>query len=232
MLEEIFLNQTLGPLGFTNFLKHAIHWAVAQGFSLELLVLLLLLPLAATLVAFARCFVGVGGLGIFAPLMMGVIFLATGIIPGILLFLFILLVEILVINLLKKLKIHFIAEMALILLIVCLGFFLLLALVAQFNLQSLLNFSLIPVLILILLGENLAEIQVRKSPQKAARAITETLILATLAFFILNSIFLKKVALLYPEAIVFLVAIADLLIGRFTGLRLLEYRRFRKLLKG
>jgi len=29
MIEEVFLNQNLGPLGLTNFLRHAIHWGVS-----------------------------------------------------------------------------------------------------------------------------------------------------------------------------------------------------------
>jgi hypothetical protein len=37
--------------------------------------------------------------------------------------------------------------------------------------------------------------------------------------------------LLSPEALLFLTVAIDLWIGHFTGLRLLEYHRFRKLLK-
>ncbi len=143
----------------------------------------------------------------------------------------ILLIEILVILLLRKIKIHFIAKMALVLLIVCLGFLPLLLLLTRFNSANLFNSALIPILILILIGENLAEVQLRKTPKKAIRATIETLILASLAFFTLDSMALKRMMLLYPEAMVILVAILDIWIGQFTGLRLLEYRRFRKLLK-
>jgi len=231
MLEQILTNQQLGSLGPTNFLKYAIHWAVSQGYSLELVVLLLLLPLAIMLIALARLLIGIQGLGIFTPVMVAVVFLATGIVPGLLLFLVILLIEILVILLLRKLKIHFMTKMALVLLIVCLGFFPLLLLSLKFNPPSLFNSSLIPILILILIGENLAEVQLRKSPKKAIRATVETLILASLAFFVLNSAGLRKITLLYPELLIFLVVALDIWMGQFTGLRLLEYRRFRKLLK-
>ena len=231
MLEEIFLNQQLGSLGLTNFLRQAIHWAVAHGYSLEVLLLLLLLPLAITLVALARYLVGIQGLGVFTPVMMAVVFLSTGIIPGLLLFLIILLIEVLVILLLRKLKIHFIAKMALVLLLVCLGFFPLLLLSTKFNAAGLFNSALIPILILILIGENIAEVQLRKNPKKAIRATVETLILSSLAFFVLSSLVLRRMMLLYPEAMILLVAILDIWVGQFTGLRMLEYRRFRKLLK-
>jgi len=231
MFEQILANQQLGSLGPTNFLKYAIHWLVWQGVSPELVVLILLLPLMVTLITIARYFVGIQGLGIFTPVMLGVVFLSTGIGPGIFLFLAVLLIEILVIFLLRKIKIHFMAKMALVLLIVCLGFFPLLLLSLKFNPPSLFNSSLIPILILILIGENLAEVQLRKTPKKAIRATVETLILASLAFFVLNSAGLRKMTLLYPEAMIILIAILDIWMGQFTGLRLLEYRRFRKLLK-
>jgi len=233
MLEQIFLNQQLGPLGITNFLRHALHWGVAQGYSLEVLLLLLLLPLALSVVAIGRYLIGFQGLGLFTPVMMGVVFLATGLASGLLLFLVILLMEILVIFLLRRLKIHFMAKMALVLLIVCLVLLPLLLLLTRFRFNSvnLFNSALMPILILILIGENLAEVQLRKTPRKALRATLETLILASLAFFVLNSLVLQRMVLLYPETMIVLVAILDIWVGQFAGLRLLEYHRFRKLLQ-
>jgi hypothetical protein len=231
MLEEIFLNQSLGPLGITNFLRHALHWGVSQGYSLDLLILILLLPLSLTVVALARYLIGIQGLNLFSPVIMAVAFLPMGIIPGLILFLAILLIEILVILILRRIKIHFAAKMALVLLVACFGFLPLFFLASSLQVSFLFNFSLIPILVLILIGENLAEMQLRKTPKKAFRAILETLILASLAFAVLSSMILKKVVLLYPEAMIILIAILDIWIGHFTGLRLLEYRRFHKLLK-
>lgn len=231
MLEEIFLNQQLGSLGITNFLRQTIHWGVAQGYSLEFLLLLLLLPLAVSLVAVARYLIGIQGLGFFTPAMIAVAFLATGIVPGLIIFLAILLIEILAIWLLKRLKIHFMAKMSLVLLIGCLVFMPFLFLFLRFQAAVFLNSALVPVLILVLIGENLAEVQLKKTPKKAIRATLETLFLASLSFLILNAVFLKKMMLLYPELMIILIIVLNLWIGQFIGLRLIEYHRFRKLLK-
>ena len=59
----------------------------------------------------------------------------------------------------------------------------------------------------------------------------ETFLLAILAFLVLNSSAFQRMMLLSPEALLFLTLAIDLWVGHFTGLRLLEYRRFRKLLK-
>ncbi|MBM3205930.1 hypothetical protein FJZ41_03740 [Candidatus Shapirobacteria bacterium] len=231
MLEQIFLNQSLGSLGPTNFLKHALAWGVSQGYSLEVLALLLLLPLALTVVALTRYLIGIQGLGLFAPIIIAVAFLATGLTAGLLLFLGILLVEILAILILRRLKIHFAAKMALVLLIVCLALLPLMFIFLKVEGAFLFNASLVPILILILIGENLAELQLRKAPKLAFLATVETFLMAALAFGILSSNFLKRAVLFYPEAIMALIILLDIWIGHFTGLRLLEYRRFRKLLK-
>jgi hypothetical protein len=231
MLLELLQSQDLGILGPINFLKHALYWAVSQGFPLEFLVLLLLLPLAVSLVVLVRYLIGIQGLGIFTPVMMGVVFLSTGLIPGILFFLVILLFEILAIYLLKGFKVHFRAKMSLVLLTVCFCFFPLLIFFQKLNLQSLFSSALTSILVLVLLGENLVETQFRKPPQKIGKITIENLILAALSFFVLSSFYLRKMAVLYPELTILAALLINLTIGRFTGLRLLEYRRFRRLLK-
>ncbi len=231
MLLELLNSQDLGSLGPINFLKHALYWAVNQGFPLELLVLILLLPLAVSLVVLVRYLVGIQGLGIFTPVMMAVAFLSIGLIPGILLFLIILLIEIFAIYLLKRFKIHFLSKMSLVLLIICFCFFPLLVLFQKFNFQVLFNSSSTSILVLILLGENLAEAQFKKPPKKITMVTAENLVLAALSFGVLNSFFLKKMVIFYPELIVLIALFINIIVGRFTGLRLLEYRRFRRLLR-
>lgn len=231
MIEQFLIAQTLGPLGPTNFLKHAIHLIASSGVPPEIPIFLLLLPLATTLIVASRYLIGIQGLGIFTPVMLAVVFLSTGITLGVALFLTILLIEVLATIIFRKLRVHFMAKIAAILWLVCLGLLFALTLVAKFDLQMVPPpASLVPILILILLGENLAEIQVRKTSKKAARAITETLALAILAFLVLNSQALKTMAIFYPELLVLLTLAFNLFLGQFTGLRLLEYKRFRKLL--
>lgn len=231
MLLELLNSQDLGSLGPINFLKHALYWAVNQGFPLELLVLILLLPLAVSLVVLVRYLVDIQGLGIFTPVMMAVAFLSIGLIPGILLFLIILLIEIFAIYLLKRFKIHFLSKMSLVLLIICFCFFPLLVLFQKFNFQVLFNSSLTSILVLILLGENLAETQFKKPLKKITIITAENLVLAALSFGVLNFFFLKKMVIFYPELMVLIALFINIMVGRFTGLRLLEYRRFRRLLR-
>lgn len=219
---ESLLVAPLGPLGPTNFLRHTVLLAVKSGIPWQTIVILLLFPLVASLIAAARYLIGIRSFGIFTPAMLAVAFLATGIVQGALLFLIILGVATLARLIIKKFKIHYLARMALLLWFICLGVF-----VSLFWLQA----SIFPILILILLAESFIEVQIGKSTQEAVRLTLETFILAAVSFGLLSWQWLQKVVLSWPELVVLGTAIFNLLVGRFSGLRLLEYRRFRKLVK-
>ncbi len=221
MLEELAL-RPLGTLGPTNFLKYAVQLAVESGIPLQTVVVLLLFPLVAFLIAAARHLVGIRGLGVFTPAMLAVVFLLMGVFRGTVLFFLILLIASLARTATRGLKIHYLARMAMIIWFVCLGVF-----VSLFWLKN----NLFPILILILLAENFVEIQISKSLRDATQLTLETLILALGGWGILSWKITQRLTVSQPELVVFGTLILNFLVGRFTGLRLLEYRRFRRLLK-
>lgn len=219
---EVLPYQQLGSLGLTNFLKHAVRLAVESGVSLETVALLLIFPLAISLIAAARYLIGIRGFGVFTPAMLAVAFLATGSSKGIVLFLIIVAVATLARLITKGLRIHYLARMALLLWFVCLG--------VLFYLMWL-PLPVYSVLILILLAESFIEVQIGKNLSEAVGVTVETFILALGTLGLLQWHWLRQAVLSQPELVVLLTAVFDLLIGRFTGLRLLEYKRFRRLLK-
>jgi hypothetical protein len=219
---ESLLFRPLGPVGPLNFLKHAIQQAAISGVPTQTIVILLLFPLVACLIAGARHFIGIRGFGIFTPAMLSVAFLAMGVFNGVVLFVIILVVANLARMAMKGLKIHYLARMSMLLWFICLGVF-----VSLFWLRV----SIFPILILILLAENFIEVQISKSLREAGQLTLETFILALGSLGVLSWGWLQKELILHPEAIVLGTAGLNIIIGRFTGLRLLEYRRFRRLLK-
>jgi len=221
MIENL-LFRPLGPVGPLNFLKHAIQQAAISGVPTQTIVILLLFPLVACLIAAARHFIGIRGFGIFTPAMLSVAFLAMGVANGVILFVIILVVASLARMAMKGLKIHYLARMSMLLWFICLGVF-----VSLFWLRV----SIFPILILILLAENFIEVQISKSLHEAGQLTLETFILALGSLGVLSWGWLKKELILHPETIVLGTAVLNIIIGRFTGLRLLEYRRFRRLLK-
>jgi len=230
-LESILESQQLKPLGVTNFLKYAIRKAVSQNIPPNTIVLIFLLPVIATLITVFRYVVGSVGFGVFTPVMISVAFIATGLGPGLVLFLVVLLIANLARLILKKVRVHFLPRMSLLLWLICLGVFVLLFLGPQLGFESVVDISIFPILIVILLVENFIEVLIGKSRREAWQMTWQTLLVAILGYFLLDWQFLQSFVLLNPELVLFLVLLVNVLIGRYSGLRLLEYRRFRSFIK-
>lgn len=230
-LEKLLNDQKLGVV-WQNPVKYAIRNAVGAGVPANTIVLLLLLPIIAFVIAAARHVVGLRGFGIFLPAALAVVFVATGPIPGIILFLLITAISLLVRFVLKKinLRLQYLPRMSLILWAVAVGVLGILFMAPIINRPEIIGVSIFPVLILILLAEDFTRVQLGKSVQIALNLTIETLILSLMSYFFLTLKPLQEYALLNPEITLGTVAIADILMGRFVGLRILEFYRFRKLI--
>lgn len=224
-------NQELGRLNLGNFLKHAIRKAVAQGVPANTIVLIFLLPLVATLITVVRYIFGISGFGIFTPVMISVAFIATGLTQGLVLFLVVVTIAILARTLLRKIRVHFLPRMSLLLWFVCLGVFVLLFLGPEIGFDDVADISIFPILIMILLAENFIEVLIGKSSKEALKMTGQTLIAAILGFWLLNWRTLQEFVLLNPEIVLLSLLIINLVVGRYPGLRWLEYRRFRAIFK-
>lgn len=233
-LEMILKNQKLGPVWPTNPFKYAIRGAVAAGVPANTIVLLLLLPIMAFVIAFSRNIVGIRGFGIFLPAALSVTFVATGPIVGIGLFLIIVAVSTVVRMALRKLKLklQYLPRMAFIFWAVALGVLGILFLAPVIKFPDLANVSIFAVLILVLLAEDFIRVQLGKSVKTAASLTFETLLLSLISYLFLTLKPLQEYVLLYPEIALLSTAALDLLLGNYTGLRVMEFYRFRKLIKG
>ena len=225
-------NQKLGSVFPLNPVKYAIRGAVKAGVPANTLVLLLLLPVAASVIAGARHLIGLRGFGIFLPAALSVVFIATGPVVGIGLFLVIVVFSILSRFVFKKLKIklQYLPRMALILWFVVLGVLGILFLAPLVKYPALSDVSIFPVLVLALLAEDFSRVQLGKSAKTAINITSETLILALLSYIFLTFQPIQHFALLNPEALLILTAVFDFLLGKYVGLRVLEIWRFRKLI--
>jgi len=233
-LEILLKTQELETLSPLNFLRHAIKETVNQGVPPNTIVLILMFPLVASLVAAARHFVGVKGFGIFTPAVISVAFLATGIVLGVFLFVFILVAATVFRFITRelKLRVQYLPRMALLLWFVSLAILGLIIASPLVEYEALMNLGIFPILLLILLAETFIDVQITRSFSQAVSMTIETLILATISFYLMNWESLQDFVLLNPEIFVLLVAALNIFVGKYSGLRLLEVWRFRKLLKG
>ncbi|MFC1625125.1 7TM domain-containing protein [Patescibacteria group bacterium] len=231
--EELLKNQKLGPVWPSNPIKYAIRSSVKAGIPVNMIVLLLLLPIVATVIAAARHLIGLRGFGIFLPAALSVVFVATGPVVGIALFLLITIVSWFVRFVLRKLKIklQYLPKAALLLWAVSLGVLGMMFLSPLYKIPGIENVSIFPVLILALLAEDFTRIQLGKSFKTAFSLTTETMLLALLSYFVLTMQWVQKYALFNPEKLLIGTVIIDFVIGKYVGLRVLEIWRFKKLIK-
>lgn len=231
-LKKILDTQEVGAVFPFNMIKYAIRGAIDAGVPPNTLVLLLLLPGVAALIAAARHLVGIRGFGIFLPAALSVVFVAMGPLMGIVLFLVIVFVSTSARMILRKLKIklQYLPRMALILHFVVLGILLILFSAPLIQSTALANVSIFPVLILVLLAEDFSRVQLGKSAKVAINLTIETLILALISYVFLSLKIIREFALLKPETWILLIIAVNFLLGKYIGLRFMEIWRFRKLI--
>lgn len=219
------------PLNWSNALQHGIRNAINQGLPANIVVILILFPIIASIIAASRHLIGLHGFGIYIPAVLSVAFVSTGISTGVVIFTVVLLAASLFRMGLKRLQLQYLPRTALLLWGVSLSVLLLLLAVSTFGISWLLSINIFPILIIMLLTENFMETQLTSSHSQAIQLTLETLLLAVICSLIISYQPLQRVVLLRPELVFISVAAFNMVVGRYAGLRLLEYIRFRSLLE-
>ena len=230
-LESYLDQQEIGKLSPLNFIQHAIRAAVKRGVPANTIVILLLFPLVAAIVATARHMIGLRGFGIYIPAVLSVAFVATGVVSGIILFMVILGIGTYGMKLIRKLKMQYLPRMALLLWLVSLAVLGTLFAAPFLGMSGLATINIFPILILILLAENFTEVQMGKSKNEANELMIETLILALVSAMVLSLDIVQRFALLNPELLTVGVLIVNIVVGKYVGLRLNEYIKFKQLVE-
>ena len=91
--------------------------------------------------------------------------------------------------------------------------------------------SIFPIMILMLLTENFIEVQTGKSQREAFQVMLQTIGMALAGAILMRLDGVQKFVLLNPEISLLMIGLFDVYVGRYVGLRALEYVKFKKLLK-
>ncbi len=220
-----------GPLSWNNFIEHAIRYAITEGVQPNIIVLVLLFPLIASLIAASRHVIGLRGFGIYIPAVLSVALVSTGVVEGLLIFLAIVSTALIAKRVVKRSHLAYLPRTALLLWTVSLAIFAMILLAPVFNLVTLMSVNIFPILILVLLAENFLDAQARTKQSEALALTLETIGLAVLAGFIIKWEPMQQFALVEPELLIVVIGLIDLVIGKFVGLRLSERLRFRALIE-
>jgi len=211
-------------------LQWGISQAVRNGVSPNILVLILLFPVITSIIAFSRHIIGLKGFGIYTPAVLSVAFLSTGVLNGILIFIVTITASTVMKKIVRRLKLQYLPRTAMLLWGVSILMLIALIALSFFPLNNLITIRIFPLLIIMLLTENFMESQLTGSQSEAQQLTTETLIIAILCSVLIGLQPVQEFVLLQPELTLLAVAALNMIVGRYSGLRLLEWLRFRTII--
>ncbi|MBU1176833.1 MAG: 7TM domain-containing protein [Patescibacteria group bacterium] len=206
-------------------------YMIDRGVSEETIILLLMLPIVATIIAFARQVIGIKGFGIYTPLIISFAFLATGLKYGLAFFIIIILVGTLTRLMVKRFRLLYLPRMAIVLTAVALSILVVFLEGAYSGRNGLTAASIFAIIIMITLVEKFIASQIERGRKEAIILTIETLILSIICYWVAIWPWLRDLVLIYPILIITGTIIINVLLGKWTGLRISEYARFRKIIK-
>jgi hypothetical protein len=190
-----------------------------------------MLPLVATLVAFFRQVIGIKAFGIYTPSIITFALLAfdpNGLKYGIAIFISVILVGMVTRLALKRFRLLYLPRVAITLSIVSLAILIVLVIGGIYKRTGLASVSIFPLLIMITLAEKFIATQIEKGSRTAFILAVETLVISVIGYFLVSWDALTNLILAYPW-LVLLTFVINFSLGKWTGLRITEYLRFRKI---
>jgi hypothetical protein len=193
--------------------------------------LLAALPLAAAAIVAARTLVGLKTFGLFAPVLLAIAFVQTGLPAGLVILGSMLAAGMLVMPLLRPLRLPRVARLAVLLTVVSALLVGINALIDDPALSSEWA-SAFPVVVTAVVMERFAEAWEQEGPVDALKALALTLLVAMAASPILVAEPVRWVVERVPLALGIAGAALSVLAGSYRGLRLTEFVRFRPAAEG
>jgi len=228
-IDSLIVDETTTAVRPWNLLSSLVNYMLTHGVSSRTVILLLSLPIIATIIAFLKQVIGITTFGLYTPSVLALSFLALGWWIGVLLLLFILITGYATRSLMKRWRLLYIPKVAIILTVVSITLLLLLGIGAYFDL-ILTGDTIFILLIMSTLSESFLTIKSEQGLYSAVLGIGETILAALLCVFIVQWPMLRSMVMGYPELIL-LTLIINIFLGRWKGLRLVEYFRFREVFK-
>ena len=199
--------------------------------SQQLVGLLLMLPVGALMVASFRNLIGVSTFGIFMPILLALAFRETHLLWGFFYLTLLVGVGVVVRWALNRLKLLMIPRLATVLTLIVSMMIGLIMLGSRIGVHSALSVGLFPMVIMTTAVERFFVLQSEDSTTAALKESLTTALVASCGFLLFHWDWLRRVLFVYPELLLVVVAML-LLLGRYSGYRLMELRRFRWLAWG
>lgn len=189
---------------------------------------LLLIPVGALFMVLLRNVIGVKTVGTFLPVLVALAFRETRLVGGLILFLSVVAVGVGLRFFMDRLRLLMVPRLAAVLVIVVLCLLAISILSHRLGLEMGLSVALFPIVILTIAIERVSILWEEVGPREALHQSLGTLLVAAVAYLVMGIDLVEYLVFVFPELLLVVLA-AILILGRYTGYRLLELRRFREL---
>ncbi len=186
----------------------------------------LTMPLGALIIVLLRNVVGIKAFGTFAPVLIALAFRETRLLNGILLFVGIVALGLGARFYMERLKLLLVPRLASVLTVVVLMMATLSVITYQLGIGTGLSVALFPMVILTMTIERMSIGWEESGPREALQQAGGSLLAASLAYLVMTNRQLQHLVFMFPELLLIVLALT-LALGRYTGYRLTELRRFK-----
>ncbi len=206
-------------------------WALFDrlGLTFMLLRTLLMLPVGALVVVIFRNVIGMPTFGTFLPALIAAATGETGLAWGVLGILVVVVVAASVRRLFHRLQLLHSPSLAILLAAVAVTLLATSLTAEGLGIRKLAYVTLFPVAVLAISAERFFLLLTEKGAPQAFKALGGTLLVMSACYVVMNSLALQVLLIGFPEFLLCVVAL-DIYLGRWIGIRLFEYRRFRGIL--
>ena len=210
-------------------------WLIDYGFTREILMFILYIPVIATIVNASRYLVGMKMFGVYAPVVLAFAYVFTGLRFGLLVTVAVILATLLTYSLLRKIRMHYLSRIAINYTVI--SFFIigiiLLNEISPIQVTSeyyaLKQVTPLGLVLIATLSDFFIKQYVKKSLLTTMRSLIETIVIAVVGWWLLSlrngafGDFVMTQIWIYPVIIIF-----NIIIGQFVGLRLKDFSRFKR----
>jgi len=189
---------------------------------------LLMIPIGALVMVLLRNIVGIDAFGTFMPVLIALSFRETQLFWGVILFTLLVTLGLSIRFLLERLRLLLVPRLGAVLIVVVLLMLIISIVSHKLGMETGLSVALFPMVIIAMTIERMSVVWEERGPVDAMRGGAGSLLVAIVAYVAMGMNWLEHLIFTFPELLLLVLA-AVILLGRYTGYRLVELSRFKAL---
>ena len=191
---------------------------------------ILLIPIGIMVVLFMRILVGLRTSGTFMPVLISIAFLQTQLIPGLVIFITIVSIGLWIRSILSQMNMLLVARLGAVVMVVIIIMAAMSVLSWKLGITQALTITFFPMIILAWTIERMSILWEEEGPKDVLIETFGSLLVASISYLLMTNNFIAQLTFNFPELLLTNIGIV-LMLGQYTGYRLLELRRFQPLAK-